>query len=106
MELLTNILAWLGRFWESLPLLLQDFFIWIINKLIELAAKLFEWVIVILPKYTPPILNLHDNGWPVLRTLNWLIPVSFCIKLVSTFILAYTLLWAVGGILRRLRVIR
>lgn len=105
MDFLQKIFQWLANFWDSIPELLKDFLYWVVNTLIEIAGTLFDWVLAMLPTYVPPMPHLDDNGWPFLKTLCWLIPVGYVVQLLTVFTVAYTLLWAFGGILRKLRII-
>lgn len=100
------MIAWFDNFWDSLPELFKDVFYWIINTLIEISATIFQWVLALLPTYIPPKPQLVDNGWPIIKTLCWLIPVGYIAQLLAAVTVAYTVMWTLGGILRRLHIIK
>lgn len=72
----------------------------LINGAIAGFVVVVAAVAAMLPDYQVPVPSqiIDQNSW--LSTLNWLLPISFFINVISMMVVAYSLYLVVGTLLR------
>lgn len=78
----------------------------LINGAISGFVVFVSAVASMLPDYQVPVPSqlINQNDW--LSTLNWLLPISFFINVISMMIVAYGLYLVVGTVLRWAKVLK
>lgn len=98
--MLSKLTTWL---WSSALSLLAYFYniiVDLVNGAISTFAAFIVAAAALLPDYTVPVPSAIIDQNNFLSTMNWLLPISFFVNVLSMMIVAYGLYLTVGTLLR------
>lgn len=88
------------KFWTDLVQLIKDMFVWCINFVIDVLAKLVDLAANLLPEYSLPLPDYNLNQFQFLSTFNWLFPTDTAITMVTAYAFSIGIYFTLGIITR------
>jgi hypothetical protein len=106
-SLLNLILAWFTAFFNTLKLMLVDFFIEICNAVLFLLGFLIQFMSSLMPSLTlgTDLITQFPTPHTAICWLTWLFPVDVLFQCTQFYISLYLLKFMSGPILRFLKIV-
>ena len=76
----------------------------ILNMIIKALSSVAGLVVLLLPK--SPFIVLQGLNLPYIDTLNWVLPISFCVSVLGYWVGAIALYYVVQVVLRWVKVVQ
>lgn len=91
---------------RTIVIAIKNVFWWITDTLIELFIIFIDWVAKLLPDYTIPVPSVFFGQSQTLVALNWIFPVDLFMACLGIIVVNMGIVFAVGPLLRIVRISR
>ena len=107
---LDSLKQWFADFFSNIGntivIAIKNFFWWITETLTKLVIAFIDWVAGMLPDYTIPVPSVFFGQSQTLSALNWIFPVDLFMTCLGIIIVNMGIVFAVGPLLRIVRISR